>query len=514
MKKASEFIKLIGNTPLIKLKKLSKITGCNIYGKAEFLNPGQSIKDRAALFMINDAIEKKKLKKGGIIVEGTAGNTGIGLTLIGNSLGYKSVVVIPNTQSQEKKDLLKNSGAKLIEVPAVPYSNENNYIKYAKKVSEELDRNYEFGAYWINQFDNPINKPFKIEKYTSINGVKYSDTTAKSLMESQPDQNLRISDVFPGTLKLIETPEKLGMPSRVVGIEGNIGVRHGLAFYYFDKIVTTVEVDTLDFKISQFQTVQANSKLLHCLVQNLLNDPKYKLLTSYIFSFKKVTSTLAIYNDLAFLASVGEVTTGKGDFKRKVDVGKSTKLNSRGRLKTLGRSDKEQWDDRAKHSAVRAKPGSRAYIAQELIEGEPTELTDDIREALNLPFFYDDPLPNERLVMDPKDSLVTGNEGWTHAKDRPNFTPFTLHWDEWDRLLLRNSKAFIKKLFKQHYYSATNTPVDYDDFNSASMMIKNLKARLFPTPGAGLLPWYKRRKLRDNPMDANGNMCDGPDLLQ
>ena len=359
-----------------------------------------------------------------------------------------------------------------------------------------------------------INKPFKIEKYTSINGVKYSDTTAKSLMESQPDQNLRISDVFPGTLKLIETPEKLGMPSRVVGIEGNIGVRHGLAFYYFDKIVTTVEVDTLDFKISQFQTVQANSKLLHCLVQNLLNDPKYKLLTSYIFSFKKVTSTLAIYNDLAFLASVGEVTTGKGDFKRKVDVGKSTKLNSRGRLKTLGRSDKEQWDDRAKHSAVRAKPGSRAYIAQELIEGEPTELTDDIREALNLPFFYDDPLPNERLVMDPKDSLVTGNEGWTHAKDRPNFTPFTLHWDEWDRLLLRNSKAFIKKLFKQHYYSATNTPVDYDDFNSASMMIKNLKARLFPTPGAGLLPWYKRRKLRDNPMDANGNMCDGPDLLQ
>jgi len=158
MKKASEFIKLIGNTPLIKLKKLSKITGCNIYGKAEFLNPGQSIKDRAALFMINDAIEKKKLKKGGIIVEGTAGNTGIGLTLIGNSLGYKSVVVIPNTQSQEKKDLLKNSGAKLIEVPAVPYSNENNYIKYAKKVSEELDKNHEFGAYWINQFDNPINK--------------------------------------------------------------------------------------------------------------------------------------------------------------------------------------------------------------------------------------------------------------------------------------------------------------------------------------------------------------------
>lgn len=158
MEKASEFIKLIGNTPLIKLKKMSEITGCNIFGKAEFLNPGQSIKDRAALFMINEAIQKKKLKKGGIIVEGSAGNTGIGLTLIGNSLGFKSVIVIPNTQSQEKKDLLVNSGAKLIEVPAVPYSDENNYIKYAKKISEELDKSHKFGAYWINQFDNTINR--------------------------------------------------------------------------------------------------------------------------------------------------------------------------------------------------------------------------------------------------------------------------------------------------------------------------------------------------------------------
>ena len=141
-------------------------------------------------------------------------------------------------------------------------------------------------------------------------------------------------------------------------------------------------------------------------------------------------------------------------------------------------------------------------------------MTDELREALNLPFFYDDPLPNERNVMDPVDSVVTGNEGWTHAKDRPNITPFTLHWDEWDRILLRNSKALIKKLFKQHYYAATSKPTDYDDYNSANMMLKNLKARLFPTPGAGLLPWYKRRKLKDNPMDVNGNMCDGPDLLE
>ena len=356
------------------------------------------------------------------------------------------------------------------------------------------------------------NKPFKIEKYTSINGVKYSNLNAKNIIQSQPNLNLRISDVYPGTLKLIETPEGPGMTSRVVGIEGNIGVRHGLAFYYHNKIVTTVEVDALDFKLSQFQTVQANSKLLHCLVQNLLNDPKYKLLTSYIFSFKKVTSTLAIYNDMAFLASVGEVTTGKGDYNRRVNANKSG--NSffpwNNPLKT---SDPEVWGDSATHVNIQAKPGSRAYISSRT-ETETVPINDGTRLALGLPDFYDDDIEIERDIFIPQESFVTGNEGWTHAKDRPNFTPFTLHWDEWDRVLLRNSKAMIKRLFKQLYYSATSKPDDFDDFNSAKMMLKNLKTRLFPTPGAGLLPWYKRRKLRDNPMDANGNMCDGPDLLE
>lgn len=130
MKIYNNMIEMIGNTPLIFLKKASEETGCKIYGKAEFLNPGQSVKDRAALYIIKDAEKRKLIEKGGMIVEGTAGNTGIGLSLVGNALGYKTTIVIPDTQSQEKKDAIIFSGAKLIQVPAVPYKDRNNYIKY------------------------------------------------------------------------------------------------------------------------------------------------------------------------------------------------------------------------------------------------------------------------------------------------------------------------------------------------------------------------------------------------
>ena len=154
----NNIIEAIGNTPLIKLIGPSQETGCEIYGKAEFLNPGQSVKDRAALYIIRDAEKKGLLKKGGTIVEGTAGNTGIGLSIIGNSLGYKTVIVIPETQTQEKKDAIKFTGAELIEVPAVPYSDDNNYIKYSGRLAEELDKKLENGAFWANQFDNTANK--------------------------------------------------------------------------------------------------------------------------------------------------------------------------------------------------------------------------------------------------------------------------------------------------------------------------------------------------------------------
>jgi cysteine synthase len=150
-------IAAIGNTPLIKLRMASELTGCTILGKAEFMNPGQSVKDRAALFIIRDAIARGELKPGGTIVEGTAGNTGIGITVVANAMGFKSVIVIPETQSQEKKDALRQLGAKLVEVPAVPYKNPNNYVKYSGRLAKAL------GGVWANQFDNVANREAHIQ---------------------------------------------------------------------------------------------------------------------------------------------------------------------------------------------------------------------------------------------------------------------------------------------------------------------------------------------------------------
>ncbi|RWA76828.1 cysteine synthase A [Mesorhizobium sp.] len=151
-------IEAIGNTPLIRLNKASDATGCEILGKAEFMNPGQSVKDRAGLFIIRDAEQRGLLKPGGVIVEGTAGNTGIGLTLVAKALGYRTVIVIPDTQSQEKKDTIKILGAELIEVPAVPYKNPNNYVKLSGRLAEQLARSEPNGAIWANQFDNVANR--------------------------------------------------------------------------------------------------------------------------------------------------------------------------------------------------------------------------------------------------------------------------------------------------------------------------------------------------------------------
>jgi cysteine synthase A len=156
-------VEAIGNTPLIKLRRVSEATGCTILGKAEFMNPGQSVKDRAALFIIDDAVKKGELRPGGVIVEGTAGNTGIGLALVGNAMGFRSVIVIPETQSQEKKDTLRLCGAELIEVPAVPYSNPNNYVKVSGRLAAQLAKSEKAGAIWANQFDNTANRQGHIE---------------------------------------------------------------------------------------------------------------------------------------------------------------------------------------------------------------------------------------------------------------------------------------------------------------------------------------------------------------
>lgn len=155
---SANVIEAIGGTPLIKLRHASELTGCTILGKAEFMNPGGSVKDRAALAIIDDAIARGALRPGGLIVEGTAGNTGIGLALVANALGYKTVIVIPDTQSQEKKDMLRLQGAELIEVPAVPYSNPNNYVKLSGRLAERLAKEHPAGAIWANQFDNVANR--------------------------------------------------------------------------------------------------------------------------------------------------------------------------------------------------------------------------------------------------------------------------------------------------------------------------------------------------------------------
>ena len=154
----------IGNTPLIKLKQVSEMTGCNIYGKAEFFNPGESVKDRAALFIISDAIKNNKIQEGGTVVEGTAGNTGIGLALVCKVFKLNLKIVIPKTQSIEKKNLLKKLNADLIEVDAVPYKNPKNYIKQSKEIAEELSKTNKKGVLWANQFDNILNTEAHIKK--------------------------------------------------------------------------------------------------------------------------------------------------------------------------------------------------------------------------------------------------------------------------------------------------------------------------------------------------------------
>ncbi|MFC0342216.1 cysteine synthase A [Paracoccus niistensis] len=163
MRNCPDLAAAIGHTPLIRLNRASEATGCEIWGKAEFMNPGQSVKDRAALYIIKDAVARGELRPGGTVVEGTAGNTGIGLALVGASMGFKSVIVIPETQSQEKKDMLRLAGAELVEVPAQPYKNPNNYVRYSGRLAEALAKSLPGGAIWANQFDNTANRQAHLE---------------------------------------------------------------------------------------------------------------------------------------------------------------------------------------------------------------------------------------------------------------------------------------------------------------------------------------------------------------
>lgn len=215
----------IGNTPLIRLKKASEITGCEIYGKAEFMNPGQSVKDRAALYIIRDAEKRGLLQPGGVIVEGTAGNTGIGLTFVAKALGYRTVIVIPETQSQEKKDALRLLGAELIEVPAAPYRNPNNYVRLSGRLAEQLAKTEPNGAIWANQFDNVANRIAHIETtaqeiWRDTNGIVHGFVsavgsggtlagTALGLKDKNPDIKIALADPHGAALHSFYTTGEL-----------------------------------------------------------------------------------------------------------------------------------------------------------------------------------------------------------------------------------------------------------------------------------------------------------------
>jgi len=248
----SGFIDSIGNTPLIKLRAASAATGCDIYGKAEFLNPGGSVKDRAALAMITDAEKRGTLRKGGVVVEGTAGNTGIGIALVANALGYRSVIVMPETQSQEKKDMLRLCGADLRLVPALPYSNPGNYVRYSETLAKEIAAQEPNGAVWANQFDNVANRDGHYrttgpEIYEQTNGKVAGFTCsvgsggtlagiAMALKERNKDVRIALSDPMGSALYNFYTKGELKS-------EGN-SVTEGIAQGRITKNLEGAPIDT------------------------------------------------------------------------------------------------------------------------------------------------------------------------------------------------------------------------------------------------------------------------------
>ena len=258
----NDFLQSIGNTPLIKLKAASEITGCNIYGKAEYLNPGGSVKDRAALALIKDAESKKLISKGGTIVEGTAGNTGIGLCLLGNSLGYKTIIVMNDNQTQEKKDTLKNIGADLRLVPAKPYKDDGNYVKVAGRLAEELSSSNNHGVVWANQFDNTANAKGHYETtgpeiWRQSNGkithlVVCSGTggtisgTARFLKEKNPKIKIIGVDAYGSVLKKYhetgEFDENEIYPYRIEGLGKNL-IPSVTDFEIIDRYVKVTDED-------------------------------------------------------------------------------------------------------------------------------------------------------------------------------------------------------------------------------------------------------------------------------
>ena len=391
--------------------------------------------------------------------------------------------------------------------------------------------------------DGGASKPFAIEKYISINGNKFSQDLAIQQIQSKPS-DLTLTEAFPSSVEPIySTDEGYGLEPQMVGFRGEMPIRYGLNFYYTysgKTEIASVEIDALDLKVAQFRKLEANSKLLHCLLQNLKQNPQYRLMTSYIFPYKKVTATLAMYNDMAFLSSVGEVTVGKGDYDTALKVkagggflGSMTdgiysfvpglmyadegarndwlgSTSNNGEPNNYGPGDP---GTSIRCPAIEAKPGSFAFIKKDVWEEtyDPPEGGGWLYNMFN--GGSDDPIKVLFTKIDKDLSGVSGNEGWTHYSDRQDSKGiglFVVEWDNWDRILLRNCRSRIKRLFRTYYNSRDYRPgddlLDKGD-NPVTIWLRNLKARMMPSPAAGLMPWWQKRKIRDNPYDANGKMC-------
>jgi len=310
--------------------------------------------------------------------------------------------------------------------------------------------------YPYTDWSDSTEQPFVIEKYISINGKKYNPTEGQELIREN-ESTLNISDVYPGDLELVEDED-----GNVTGLTGELGVRYGLLFsIVIDNrkyTLTEVEIDSLDLTIGEFESLGRNSKLLLCLVKHLKNDDRFKLVVKYIFSLTKLSSIAAIYNDMAFLPSIGEVTVGDGE----------TTPN-------LG-----NYSDFRKNE----KPGRFANVD----------------------------LDGDGYV---EDVSVWGNEGWASVKDRaPGLGGlFVREWDNWDQVLLRNSKRLIKRQFRNYYNSRDFSPAEIggSKYGPGQVFMNKLKGNIFPSPGQRILPWWRRRKLRSNPFNANGDLCDHED---
>lgn len=349
-------------------------------------------------------------------------------------------------------------------------------------------------------------KPFILEKFVSINGSKMKPSAAEAIVKAKGSA-LLISEVYPGTLQHVMSPA-----GAVVGLDGELGVRYGIQFYYAgggSKIpIADVAVDSLDLRCSEFAPFDGDSKMLLCLLNMLKQHPKYRMLTGYIFPLKKVTATLAMYNDLGFLSAIGEVTVGRGDYDRWVPMSKGIFASM-----SPGPEPDSQGDwINSTNKGVQAKPGSIAFLNE-------TSTTEDIPD----PYWGKDGMMREGggdetytimiKTLDAGKSLVGGNEGWVAYKNRKKglFGGIgVLEWDNWDRVILRNSTSRIKKMFKGYYNSRTWIPGDMGDFKPGQLWIENMKARMMPNPAMGILPWFRRRKVRPNPFNAKGEMCDGP----